>query len=646
MKKHIRVLMRFAAFFFLTIYTLKASSIDATATPAWLEQHHVFHDAESARGFVYFNDGFTVLSDALATVGSVLSVRGAIDLRESGVLGIDERLTLDSHTTFSRSGVIQGNGGTLCFNGDITIPQTCVIHCREGLTLDGQGHVLQMEPDAQLFLDNASTVTLRNMIISIDRSYPGACALNVSSSLSKLCFDNVVLNLGDDVYLNNGQFFFHNDVVVSGTGALVYKSAVPSFIAPASQLYFDYGTTFSFAPCTDQVDLLRLIDETASLRFNGASFTITGTGMQLTKGAVYFNDLVTIEQRDYALSLAGASKLQTIDVGNVFSVAFSPNGRYVAVGTLLGSNRLHFYALQGGQLVHKQSLGGGNSVHGVAWSPDGKYLAVGKDSSPRLTIYALEDGLLQFKQDVLVATQVRPVAWSSDGRFLAVGKYYAGAERLELYSFAHGLLTHQQTVNFGSDVNALSWSQDGCYCVVGGADVRLYALVDGSFDLIQTVSDGGASTLVWSPDGNYLAVAGGTEVRLYSFVNRQLQSASTVSGTTNSHIAWSADGNFLLGVGGNAVRWFSFAGGQAALVSSFSLASASRIVLSSDGLYCVIGKLSGANDLELYPILYAARAADQQLMFGDGLDSSHDCSVNVLANAHVVIDGHVFYNVA
>jgi WD40 repeat protein len=118
------------------------------------------------------------------------------------------------------------------------------------------------------------------------------------------------------------------------------------------------------------------------------------------------------------------------------SVAFSPDGQTLAVGT--GFGYVHFYDLQSGLVTHSfAAYESSYNVHALAFSPDGQYIATGKykginvqnpnaigtniwqvkDGSP---VAALPDATLELlgKDE---AVGVWNVLWNPSGDILAVG---------------------------------------------------------------------------------------------------------------------------------------------------------------------------------------------------------------------------------
>ncbi|MBS1988156.1 hypothetical protein JST56_04140, partial [Candidatus Dependentiae bacterium] len=85
---------------------LQGSNLDGTSSLVYKNQHHVFSDGESARGYVRMNGGFTIKPGATATLDTVVSVSGSIDLRETGQMQLLKDLELDSGLTWSSGGSI------------------------------------------------------------------------------------------------------------------------------------------------------------------------------------------------------------------------------------------------------------------------------------------------------------------------------------------------------------------------------------------------------------------------------------------------------------------------------------------------------------------------------------------------------------
>ncbi len=683
-----------------------AASLDGTSSVKYQTNPYVFRDGDTARGIVCFGKGFTVVPatnhGSNLFLDTNISISGGIDLRGTSTMTLLHDVMLDSNVTFSDSGRIYSYGSSLIMGGDLTIPANKVLHCGGNLIIDGKGHTLTLGSGAQLFLDNAATLTLRNMVVKTTHQYPGAPALTLSSTFSKLALDNVMLALSDDFYVNRGQLFIHNDVMVTGTSALVYRSTSPSFIASQGCLAFDSGTTFSFAPSTDKNDLILMADASSSLVLDGCSLKTTHTGLRLTKGRLYMDNKVALDssavKKLNAITPAVSVNLgypgttinaavwspngQYLAVGaeqsfeiysfngstltclaeqycgnRADSLAWSPNGNYLAVGVYAGyvfgtqasDSELQVYSFNGSTLTAVASQAYGNSVYSLAWSPDGNYLAIGGTqpstfggvgNSNELQVYSFNGTTLTAVTSQRYGDMIRSVAWSPDGNYLAVGGQnpsmfggVANTNELQVYSFNGSTLTVITSQDYGSDVRSVAWSPDGLYLAVGGSapskfggvantnELQIYSF-DGSTLTAVTSQDYGSGvySVAWSPDGLSLAVGGispstfggvanTNELQIYSFNGSVLTAVTSQDyGYQISSVAWSPNGQYLALGGMNASKFggvasrdelqvYSFNGSVLAAVTSQDYGvEFSCLAWSSDGQYLVVGGADVVND--------------------------------------------------
>ena len=182
------------------------------------------------------NNGFTIKPTAKATLDTLISVSGAIDLRETGELQLLNDLVLDSGVTWSSGGKIRGRGKAIILRGNLSIPASKVIHISDDTIIDGKGNMLEIGENSQIFVDHDVTLTVKNIVIYNKRNNPLNSCIKLASHRSMLAFDNSVLAAQNDFSFNRGHLFIHNDFVFTGTSAFIYSSPVASFIAPGSTM--------------------------------------------------------------------------------------------------------------------------------------------------------------------------------------------------------------------------------------------------------------------------------------------------------------------------------------------------------------------------------------------------------------------------
>ncbi len=115
------------------------------------------------------------------------------------------------------------------------------------------------------------------------------------------------------------------------------------------------------------------------------------------------------------------------------SISFSPDGKYLALGTRQVNTGVYLFKRSGGQIERLNAnilgISRDSSCTGVAFSPDSNYLAIAREGAPYLEI--LKRNINDFTTDVdkftklpapavLPGGQATDVKWSADGNYLAV----------------------------------------------------------------------------------------------------------------------------------------------------------------------------------------------------------------------------------
>jgi WD40 repeat protein len=243
--------------------------------------------------------------------------------------------------------------------------------------------------------------------------------------------------------------------------------------------------------------------------------------------------------------------------GTVFSLAYSPDGEFIAVGDDNGEIRL-FFATNG--QFHMRCVGHSDGIRTIAFSPDGQTMASGSfDNTIRLWnakdgrctnvlaghdgwVYSLdfspdgktlasasEDGTCRL-WDIRNAKWVSPatndpdflaaVAFSPDGRLLAVAGSGNVVSLFRLPDLEHPALLTEHTTR----IRALAFSPQGDMLASGGEDhhINLWRVADGAHLATLTGHSGSVKSLSFSALGDVLASASNDHtVRLWSTARKE-----------------------------------------------------------------------------------------------------------------------------
>jgi eukaryotic-like serine/threonine-protein kinase len=282
----------------------------------------------------------------------------------------------------------------------------------------------------------------------------------------------------------------------------------------------------------------------------------------------------------------------TLHRNTITSLAWSPQGTYVASGSLDKTLRVWNWDIDGTETIHTMS----DPVNAVGWSQDGSYVAAasgGKIGELQIWGTATTGGdkpLLTFSEPS--SGPINALAWMPSNHYTAIGSNDGNIRLIKADASSP-----RNVATYGGQkgsVQSMAWSTSGAYLAAGGTDTKVYvwpatlerSLTASGFsqhtDRVTAIAwmgdmyifSGSAdqTVLQWDTKGsilqayklfapvtaialspqNILAIgtADGSATFYDANTTDRLFAVSTASGDAVRSIAWSPDGNFFV-VGGD-----------------------------------------------------------------------------------------------
>lgn len=251
-------------------------------------------------------------------------------------------------------------------------------------------------------------------------------------------------------------------------------------------------------------------------------------------------------------------RMEAVIDGNGTTLAFSPDGKTLALGTKEGTIRLWDVATKREVATLHREKPGFNVPHGwtyptavrsLAFSQGGKTLAAGIDNFATLWDVASKRGITTLEGH---SSDVRSIAFAADGQTLATG-----GETIKLWD----MTTHKGSTLRGPAVwvKSIAFSPDGktlaSACVDGPVRLSDWKPKPNSLRLWDVATQREIATLVghsgdvngvaFSPDGETLATCMGNTIKLWDLAT--CREIATLEGHLGSVkcVAFSPDGKVL-----------------------------------------------------------------------------------------------------
>jgi len=249
----------------------------------------------------------------------------------------------------------------------------------------------------------------------------------------------------------------------------------------------------------------------------------------------------------------GTTFLTTKSAASIFTVAWSPNGKLLALGYADGSVQVRDAATG---KIDFNVLGHSSHVWALAWSPDGKRLASASwDHTVQVWDASTGMSLLTYRghSDLVLA-----VAWSPDGKRIASSGSDDTVQVWDATSGQHMFTYHGHS----GTVTSVTWSPDGRFIASGSYDKTVQVWNASTGDVLYTFSGYNIKAaklnpakgvlpdlildVAWSPNGKRIASGGAdATAQVWDAMTGRRLAIDRRDTAPVWDVAWSPDGNHL-----------------------------------------------------------------------------------------------------
>jgi len=283
--------------------------------------------------------------------------------------------------------------------------------------------------------------------------------------------------------------------------------------------------------------------------------------------------------------------------GRTNSLAFSPDGALLAMGTEAARPNVHLWRLADGARVRDIDGVGGTTYH-VEFSPDGKLLAAAGGYTIEGALGALPEIVKLW--NVADGSPVMTIpascgAYASSARFSHDGQLLVTSGMrgpVEIWRVADGALMTK--IEYGTTVHNARFSPDDKLVILGGVDQRatVWTVDTGELKLTLTGTADEMADAAFSPDGREIATTGANNsLALWNATSGAV--LQTMAGHNNyvSHVLWMGSDHLISNDWGGTVRfWMRDGRGNFAAAGFWSVGGQSiGIALSPDQTLLVAG---------------------------------------------------------